>query len=696
MRPIWDALDMETVTSDEDARSGGGHPVAALGVLGTAWTLAVVAVALFAVARPDWTSDQWYFLVDLSDAVVYGLVAYVLLRRARHPVPWILAVTAIGGGIAACSFQWTVLWFEDPTRYGPPWLLSAGGWGWVPGTLALIVIVPYLVRREPMGPFTRIALGAGVLMTGFFWFCVLTDPTPVLPDGGALAPFPLGGETWGQFIADSFQWQVRALVVLGLIASADVTRRWWGRPLDERRGFGWLAIGAGLMSLSFIPLALPFEVADELPVAFTPLTHLASQAFFPAALLVVILGQRLWGIELAVSRTITWSLLTGGAIAGYVALVALLDPVMPSEGGARVLATALVVGAAQPVLAWINRRVDRLVRGDATEPMRVVREVGRQLGGGGDTEQLVTDVLEGVAASLRLARVSIEVPGEHGPTELAAWGGESGEPARFPLLHGGTQVGELVVAGGPSQRLDARTLRSIEELTPVISGALTLATTTSALADSRTRLAAARDEERRTLRRELHDGLGPALAGIGLGLKAGRNLLEADPEAAGALIDQLVVELDAQVESVRDLARGLLPPALEELGLAPALAELAERYRITGLAVDLDVVDLPPVPPDVASAVYGIAAEAVRNVHRHAQATRCSLRASSNGALVLSVVDDGTGIPDDVTTGIGLRSMRERAEGVGGTLTIETASPRGTIVEVAVPAEALERRGGPP
>lgn len=229
----------------------------------------------------------------------------------------------------------------------------------------------------------------------------------------------------------------------------------------------------------------------------------------------------------------------------------------------------------------------------------------------------------------------------------------------------------------------------------MISGAVTLATTTRDLVESRSRLAAARDEERRVLRRELHDGLGPALAGIGLGLEAGRNLLDSDPEAARALLDRLIVEVDAQVDEVRDLARGLLPPALEELGLAPALEDLAERYRVTGLDVELDVGDLPAVPPEVASAVYGIAAEAVRNVHRHAQAGRCRVHAGLRGGLVLSVVDDGVGIPPGSPPGIGLRSMRERAEGAGGTLTVAAAQPRGTEVRVTIPRAALEPLGVP-
>src|SRR5690606_37532197 len=147
------------------------------------------------------------------------------------------------------------------------------------------------------------------------------------------------------------------------------------------------------------------------------------------------------------------------------------------------------------------------------------------------------------------------------------------------------------------------------------------------------------------LRRELHDGLGPALAGIGLGLQAARNTIERDPIGTSALLDRLATELDARVEEVRGLARGLLPPALEELGLAPALVDLAERQQAAGLQVEVDVDELGAVPPPVGSAVYGIVAEAVRNVQRHAAATRCSISARADvGSLTVAVIDDGIGI----------------------------------------------------
>ena len=154
---------------------------------------------------------------------------------------------------------------------------------------------------------------------------------------------------------------------------------------------------------------------------------------------------------------------------------------------------------------------------------------------------------------------------------------------------------------------------------------------------------------------------------MGYGLQAARNLLTSDPDAAGALLDQMSAELDARIEDVRTLARELVPPVLIEDGLPAALDELAERYRLGGLDVELAIGDLPALPAPIATALYGIAVEAVRNVVRHSGATTCrlSLGFEADGALVLTVTDDGVGIQSDVESGVGLQSMRERAEAIG-------------------------------
>ena len=145
--------------TDAAASRGDGHPVAAAAVLAAALALAVASVVLFLLNDPHWTAEQRYFAVDLADAVVYGVVAWLVLARRSHPVAWILAVTAVGGGAAALSFEWTewLATHPDAPLLNP--LPSAQSWAWVPGTLALIVIVPWLVRDEPLDRVARVALG---------------------------------------------------------------------------------------------------------------------------------------------------------------------------------------------------------------------------------------------------------------------------------------------------------------------------------------------------------------------------------------------------------------------------------------------------------------------------------------------------------------------------------------------------------
>jgi signal transduction histidine kinase len=506
-----------------------------------------------------------------------------------------------------------------------------------------------------------------------------------------MSPLAIESEGWAQFIVDAFQWENLALVVLGIVATIDVLRRRQRLAVADRRAMTWLAVAVAALSLSFVPLALPPSVSGHIPIAFVPLTHLVSQALFPAAVLGVVLRQRLWGLDLGVRRTLTWWLLTTGLVVAYIAVVSGLGAVFPGDDGiVRVVATAVVAAGFQPARAWVQRNVDALVHGDAGRPGQVVRQVSATFGSASDPDDLLVGVVAGLADSLRLGGAHIELPTTTGGTrELALVGATHGHVVRIPLVLQQATVAQLVVASRPNERLDGRTLEVLEGLAPIVASTVALALAAQDLRASRARLAEARDEERRVLRRELHDGLGPALAGIGLGLQAGRNLLERDPSATRDLLETLSGELDTRVEEVRGLARGLLPPALEELGLAPAIIELADRHRTTGLAIDVAIADLPPVPPVVATAVYGIVTEAVRNVHRHAAATTCRIEVADGDGLRIRVADDGTGIGPDAVIGVGTRSMQERAEGIGGHVVIRPNQPRGTEVLVTIPADAL-------
>ncbi|WP_079125280.1 sensor histidine kinase [Streptomyces lushanensis] len=701
---------------------GGGHRAAAVCVLVTAWGLAATALALMGVADAPWTQDQWFFVVDTVDALVYGLVAAVVLSRRQHLVAWLVALTAVGGGIAAVTAQAVALWARDAGEEAvPPQWAILQSTAWVPGTLSLILVVPHLVSGRRLSSAARWALGAGTAVIVAVLALRLTDPWPWPAYGEPYAPLAVRSTAWARLTGPLSQILLALIVLLGLGAAAHTG---WRRMRDPAaRGLGWLAIGTALIAVTFLPLVLWPTSQSTAVLLFTPFTHIASQAFFPAAVLVAVLRQRLWGLDLAVSRTLVWSLLTGMLVAGYFVTVAVLGLVLPGEGTlGKVLATAVPAVGIQPARGWLQRRVDRLVHGEAAAP--ALSRVGRHLGSAAGPEEALTGMAESVAVSFNLGSVRVldaggevlvsirreeapQTPGAEPPDASASAPPVRETPLAVPLVVRQESAGTLLVTARPGERLDRRARSALEEVAPVVATAVHLAAVTRALRESRGRLAAARDDERRALRRELHDQLGPALAGIGLGLAAVRNLLPDRADAADALLGRLRTEVDVRVDEVRTLARGLVPPVLAELGLVAALRELVMRYEADGLAVvvrdeaargddgggyeDRGRPAPADLPARVAGAVYAIVAEALRNVSRHAGARTCAVvltRTGSGVDRVLTVVveDDGRGIAAGARPGVGRQSVRERAEEVGGTVGWEPgAGGRGTRLILRVP-----------
>jgi signal transduction histidine kinase len=211
---------------------------------------------------------------------------------------------------------------------------------------------------------------------------------------------------------------------------------------------------------------------------------------------------------------------------------------------------------------------------------------------------------------------------------------------------------------------------------------------TDDLQRSRERLVATREEERRRLRRDLHDGLGAQLAGLNVQASTLRRLIPSDPGAADELVVELREELRSAIADIRRLVYDLRPPALDDLGLGVALRQLAERYdsKDAPLRVVVEAPeDLPTLAAAVEVGVYRIAQEALTNVARHARARTCVVRLSINDGVALEIIDDGVGIPAERNAGVGLASMRERASELGGTCLIQSFSEGGTRVLVRLP-----------
>jgi two-component system, NarL family, sensor kinase len=203
-----------------------------------------------------------------------------------------------------------------------------------------------------------------------------------------------------------------------------------------------------------------------------------------------------------------------------------------------------------------------------------------------------------------------------------------------------------------------------------------------------TGLVITRDQERRRLCRELHDGLGPTLAGLAMGLGTAEAISAGQPELQ-ELLGRLTAETQRAVTDLRRIVYGLRPPALDQLGLAGALHDQAERLRCQAptLAISLDapVKGLAGLPPMVEMACYRIVTEALANVARHAHATRCAVRIHLDHAIHLDVRDNGVGLPAHWRAGVGFASMRERANELSGELVIEPTRPHGTRVVARLP-----------
>ena len=376
-------------------------------------------------------------------------------------------------------------------------------------------------------------------------------------------------------------------------------------------------------------------------------------------------------------------------MAGYAAAVALLVSGLGVSGGvAAAIAAAVAVLVLSPVHRMAQRTVNRLMYGDRDDPAGVLARLGSRMQAVPLPDDVLPAVVETVAQSLRLPYVAIDLAdAEEGFRTAAAHGEPAGQLHDERLQHHGVTVGRLRVSDrGHDDPLEEADLVLLRSLVGEIGPAVQAVRLHQDLVRSRAEVIALREDERRRLRRDLHDGLGPALAAIGLkaGLAA-RSVPASSP--AHALLTDIDGEVKAALGGIRRLVEGLRPPALDELGLLGAI-----RSRAASLATDLTVEvsgELPrdPLPAAVESAAYWIVVEALTNAARHSGGRRCAVDVRPfHDVLVLVVADDGSGVDAARPSGVGLRSMRERAAEVGGTVAVRS-DDRGTEVLVRLPMD---------
>ena len=420
----------------------------------------------------------------------------------------------------------------------------------------------------------------------------------------------------------------------------------------------------------------------------------------PISLAVAILRYRLFDIDLVINRTLVYGALTASVVGIYVLVVGYLGALFRTGGDLLIslVATGIVAVLFAPLRDRLQRGVNRLMYGERDDPYGVLSRLGQRLEATLEPHAVLPAVAETVAHALKLPHVAIELKRGEEYETVAEYGRRVGEPLRLPLVYGTETVGLIILSPrSPGESFTPADRRLLDDLARQAGIAAHAVRLTDELQRSRERLVATREEERRRIRRNLHDGLGPALSSAMLKLGAARRLL---PPSSPA--DDLVVEvrddMRATVNDVRRLVYYLRPPALDQLGLVLAVREYSEQCGDAGesggeggLRVTVDASEqLPPLPAAVEVAAYYIAREALTNAARHARAHSCRVRLAFEDAperpeLWLEISDDGVGLPKERTAGVGLSSMRERAEELGGTWTVESPPGGGTRVLARLP-----------
>jgi signal transduction histidine kinase len=642
-----------------------GASAALIGVAGAAVSVAVA---------PTWSARATALALWLV-IVLYAIVGLLILwRHPDHTVGrLIVAAVAVWGvgeallEVAAADLQATQ--GSLALRLGA----TAGDIGRGAGWLLLVLVLPLVFpdgRRSGPPWLRRTSWASSLTAVTAFGLAALLVPTS---NDLRLDEIdnPVG-------LPASLAWVSGVFSLLGLlsavlaVALAVVTlvRRWRREDALLRQRVAWFAIAFA------VPVALfPLGIADQADAWMFAVATLP----VPVAIGVAVLQRRLYDVQLAINRSITYGALSVLIAGLYAVVVGGVGAMLRTEGADWLpwVAAGVVAVSFAPLRNALQQAANKLTYGQWSVPAEVLADTGRRLADATDVPGLLHGITTGLADGLDLSYV--EIADARGA--VLARSGAVVPHDELPLTAYGVQVGVLRWAHLSMRDSDRRLVADVAgQLGAIVHAAGLL----DAVRDAQERLVLAREEERKRLRRDLHDGLGPSLAALALRVDTLRNEVRSGVDPEPDLL-RLRDGIRGTVLDVRRIVEGLRPPTVDDLGLGGALEQLAGRMS-GALAVSVDAEPLAAMPAAVEVAAYRIVAEALTNVTRHSGARHAQvvIRRDTDG-LHLRVSDDGTGVLAPREGGMGLASMRERAEEIGGRLDIDATPGRGTTVSALLP-----------
>lgn len=618
----------------------------------------VVAACLLAVATtevldPDAVhgSHPRNWLV----AVVCTLLGLRIVAHAnRNAVGWLLLVMGVCSALAVGTDAWSA-------EFVPAWLST---WVWWP-TYALL---PAAVLLFPTGrlPSRR-------------WLAVLVAAAlgVVLPMIGiGLASWQAPATFWADAVnGKAAHGQASGIAAVGFLclvvgllgAVTSLVVRWRRAGQDERRLLTW--------SVICTPMLIPALFLEMINSGWGAWAVFA--AVFPVSTLIAILWYGLYDIALLVHRSVLFGLLATVLAAAYTVTVLAFTAPLPTH--AHVIGTVAVVLLLAPLYRRLRAGVDRWLYGDRDDPYRALSRLGEQLENLLRPDEVFEAVARCVGNALKVPYVAIQGQPPH--RLLATYGVSRRWPQlTVPLGYDGNNVGDLIVeARSPEENIGRRERRLLVDLARQVA----LAARSVRLARELQRANEERVEDLRRITGEMHDKVAPGVAAVGLQVDALRTSMGNADARVTRKLGQIVDALASVSKQIRQLVRAVRPRDLH-LGLLEALRRRADQFETPDLTVTVTPTGVfEQLPATVEDEAFGIVSAALSNVAQHADASNCEIKLiRTTDQLEINVIDDGAGIPPDVTPGIGLESMRHRCESRSGSFRIERHAQGTTIVAV--------------
>ena len=637
-------------------------------------SLAAVAVAFMAAATVaailpgPWHASHprnWFI------AVVCGLLGVRIIAHARrNSVGWLLLVVGVCAAVTVGCEAWSAL---RPAAWVATWM-------WWP-TYALLPVVALVFPTGSL-PSRR-----------WWWWALLycgVTATVLGPVGIGWASWSAPGDFWHNAVEGSAPRGLPVTIALlglgGALLSllggiAALLLRWHRAEGDQRRLLVWAIAGAVLTA---------FAVGFEMSGGDEGAAWAVGAAVLPAATVIAIMRYGLYEIELVIHRSLLYGLLVLVLMAVHAAVATAATIPFPAQ--ADTLATVVVIAALTPLYRFLHARLNQWLYGDTDNPYVVLSRLAESLAAPPTHAGAFAAVARSAAVALKLPYVAVLLDSAPDPQVLAEYGRRrTRSPLEFPMTHRGVRVGVLVAQSrSPEENLSRRERRLLEDLARQVAPTAMSERLDQDLRRVRVRLAQAREEERRQIRRELHDGIRSGLAGIGLQIDSARDQLDGTMCAPDELLGRARHNVNVTLEAVRQVVAGRLEPAGLDRGLVEALRQRTRACaEDAGIAIELDADDdLGPLTQAVEVAAYWVTVEALANVRRHSRAGSCRVGLHRTTHLELEITDDGRGLP--VTPSKhdgGLLMMRERCVELDGDFSITRLEPNGTRIHVRFPLD---------